>query len=100
MVSGALFLIITWRPVKVMDFAGFDEACSCGFWSEVALRRSEQFVANHELSDGGGTQERREIVGGEMPSFMGVPLGRRLGGAHGIKESRFKPIIVTNGGAP
>src|SRR5207302_10651514 len=100
MVSGALFLIITWRPVKVMDLAGFEEACSCGFRSEVALRRSEQFVANHELSDGGGTQERREIVRVKMPSFMGLAVGRRLVEAHGIRESCFKQSIVTKCDAP
>lgn len=85
--------------VKVMGFAGFAEAERGRFGCEVALRSGEQFVADHELANNRRAQERREIVGVQVPGFVNLAVGRLLMEAHGIRECCFEQIVITNGDA-
>jgi len=40
------------------------------FWCDIALRRSQQFKANHKLPDTSGPEKRQEKVRVEMPFIM------------------------------
>jgi len=82
-----------------VSLADSEEARGGGLRREVALRRSQKFVADHEFSHGGRAQKRREIVRVDMPGFERLPVGRSLMKTHGIRKSRFKKIFVTNGDA-
>src|SRR5215472_2101878 len=82
-----------------MGFAGFAKAGGSGLGSDVALRRSEKFVADHELANGGGPQERREIVRVQVPGFVKLAVRRPLVESHRIRECCFEQIVVTNGDA-
>lgn len=65
-----------------MDFAGFAEERSGGFRCEVALRGGEQFIAHHELANGGGAQQRWEIVRVQVPDFVRLAVRRPLMESH------------------
>ena len=82
-----------------MGFAGGEEARGGGLRSEVALRRGEEFVADHELSNCGGTEQRREIMSVQMPRLVWLAVGRPLMKTHGVRESRFEEIVVADGNA-
>lgn len=82
-----------------MNFAGFEEAGGCGFSGQVTLRSGEEFVANHELSNGGRAQQRAEIMRVKMPFFVWLSVGWLLMESHRIRESGFEEIVVADGNA-
>lgn len=88
-----------WLPclVEIMRFASAYEAGSGGFGSEIALWGAEKFVADHELTNGGGAQQRRQIMGVQVPDFAGFAPYWGLMEAHGIRKRHFEQIVVTNG---
>ena len=63
------------------------------------MRGGEEFVANHEFANGGGTQQRGKIVRVEMPGFVRLAVSWPLMKTHGIGKSSFKKIVVANGDA-
>src|SRR6184192_3030026 len=71
-------LVFICRATEIMGFAGGEEARGGGLRSEVALRRGEEFVADHELSNCGGTEQRREIMSVQMPRLVGLASARSL----------------------
>src|SRR5215469_14420563 len=83
--------------IQVMNFACFKQARGGRFGSEVPLRRGEQFVSDHELSNGGGTEQRREIVCVQMPCFVGLAVSRALMETHRIRKRGLKKVVVTGG---
>ncbi len=60
------------------------------FWSYVALRSAEQFEADHEFSYAGGSQERREKMGVQMPFLVRVTIGWFLMESHGVRKGRIE----------
>src|SRR5215472_5269973 len=92
-------MLLACRPIQVMGFADFAESDGGRFGSQVALRGGQEFVADHELANGGGAQERRKIVRVQVPGLVELAVGWALMETHGIGKSRFKQIVVTNGDA-
>jgi hypothetical protein len=82
-----------------MGFVYFAKTRGGGFGSEVALGGSKKFVADHELANRGGAQERREIMRVKMPGFMSLAVGGLVVETHGIGKSGFKKIVIANGDA-
>ena len=85
--------------IQVVDFSCFKETSGGRFGSKVALRGGEKFVTYHELTNRGGTEERREIVRVKMPRFVRLAVGWPLVEAHRIGESRFEQIVVPDSDA-
>src|SRR5713226_4306973 len=86
--------------IQVVRLPCFHELHCRTLRRDVALGRAEKFVANHEFLNRSGAQERRKVVRVEVPLFVGAAVGGLLVKSHGIRESRLKQIVVTNGDAP
>src|SRR5690348_3928156 len=82
-----------------MDFARFAETIGRVLRSNIALRHSEHFEADHKFLDGCGAQERREIVRVQMPFGMRRAVGGALVKTHRIGKGNLKQIVVANGDA-
>ena len=65
-----------------------------GLGRQIALRHRQQLIANHELADGGRSEQRRIEVGVQVPGLAGIVIGRLLVKTHRIREWSFEEIVV------
>src|SRR5712691_7968964 len=80
--------------IKIVNLARFDNPVRGALRRNVALRRAEKFVADHEFLNRRGAQQRREIMGVEVALFVSAAVGRFLVKSHGIGEGGLEQIVI------
>jgi len=67
--------ILLLARLQVMDLAQTSQALRSVFWSNVPLRHREHFIPDHELLHRRRAQQRRVVVGVEVPLRMRLSIG-------------------------
>src|ERR1700677_1386179 len=77
--------------------AGLTKYLSRGFGGDVALGSSQQFKADHELSNRGQAKQRWIKVSVKLPFWMVLSIARCGMQPHGIRKWRVEDLIVGRG---